>query len=67
MDEQDELLNKSTATNVQMHELKPAAEGLSFGALLDKFYMSFEATKHSSDNSVTKAQDFISKGKKSDK
>lgn len=65
MDEQDKLPNDAQASNVQMHKLSPA-EGLTFGALLDKFYMTFESTKNAQGSSETQAQDLL-KSKKSGK
>lgn len=67
MNEQDQLHHKSTATNVQLHEIKPVAEGMTFGALLDKFYMNSELGKDmakAEKNSEPKAQDFVDKVKK---
>jgi hypothetical protein len=68
MDGQDELYKKSTATKVQMHEIKPASEGMSFGALLDKFYMNSELGKEIADDEKdqdTAAKDFVDSNKKS--
>lgn len=42
MEEKDDLMNHSNASNVQIHQIIPAAEGLSFGALLEKFYLETE-------------------------
>jgi hypothetical protein len=67
MDEQDEILSdQPVASNVQLHEIKPVAEGMSFGALLDKFYMSIEAadTTAKAVDSATQSQDFIKGAKK---
>ncbi len=60
MSDQDKTSSNSTINGVQLHEITPAAEGMSFGALLDKFYMNSELSKGIAENSaVTKAQDFI--------
>jgi hypothetical protein len=45
MEEKEDLMNHSNASNVQVHEIVPAAEGMSFGALLEKFYMETEDDK----------------------
>jgi hypothetical protein len=45
MEEKDDLLNHSDASNVQVHEIVPAADGMSFGALLEKFYSETEPEK----------------------
>jgi hypothetical protein len=47
MEEMDDLLNHSNASNVQVHEIVPAAGGMSFGALLEKFYSDAEPEKES--------------------
>jgi hypothetical protein len=69
MDEKDEMLNKSTATNVQLHEIKPVAEGMSFGALLDKFYLNSDAAKSidAYKGAEVIAQDFINANKPGNK
>ena len=63
MDEQDKILNESAAEGIQMHEIKPTTEGMSFGALLDKFYLNSVLMKGIEESaekgSETKAQDFV--------
>jgi hypothetical protein len=65
MDEQDGLQEQPIATNVQLHAITPMAEGMSFGALLDKFYLSIEAATASGKEKDSTAQDFINTVKKS--
>lgn len=65
MGEQDEIQEQSMASNVQMHEITPIAEGMSFGALLDKFYMSIEAADTTAKQMGTTAQDLVNTTKKS--
>ena len=60
MSDQDKTVSNATINGVQLHEIKPAAEGMSFGALLDKFYMNSELSKSTTENGAgIKAQDFI--------
>ena len=59
MAEKDDQLNKSASPSVQLHEIKPVAEGMSFGALLDKFYLTMEAANGPLAEEALKASDVV--------
>ncbi len=45
MEQHDDLNSYNMASNLQLHEIKPVDKGMSFGALLEKFYLNSEAAK----------------------
>jgi hypothetical protein len=64
MNEHETAFGDNEKSNVQMHEIKPSSESMTFGALLDKFYLTSELGKDMAkayEQSIeTKAQDIIS-------
>ncbi len=45
MEEKQGLSNKPAPINIQVHEIQPTSEGMSFGDLLEKFYLNSELKK----------------------
>lgn len=61
MDEQDKIL-EITVPTVQLLEISPVPDGMSFGALLEKFYLKTEAADNSPEalsKDAAVAQDFV--------
>ena len=45
MEEKQAISNKPAPINIQVHEIQPTSEGMSFGDLLEKFYLNSEMKK----------------------